>query len=75
MSAVEAAGGTALESEARAFVEEMTSRIAPLEHEANLAAWEAAAGGGDEATERATRARVALRGLFTDVEGARRVRE
>jgi peptidyl-dipeptidase A len=62
------------EVEARAFVEEMTARIAPLEHQANLAAWDAAAGGGDEATERATRARVALRGLFTDGEGARRVR-
>ncbi|WP_420128674.1 M2 family metallopeptidase [Longimicrobium sp.] len=73
MSAAEVMDETA-EGEARAFVEEMTSRIAPLEHEANLAAWDAAAGGGDEATERATRARVALRGLFTDAEGARRVR-
>ena len=68
------AGGTAVQGEARAFVEEMTAAMAPLEHESNLAAWDAAAGGGDEATERATRARVALRGLFTDAEGARRVR-
>ena len=72
MSAADVASGT--EVEARAFVEEMTARIAPLEHEANLAAWDAAAGGGDQATERATRARVALRGLFTDAAGARRVR-
>lgn len=72
MSAVDVASGA--EGEARAFVEEMTAHIAPLEHEANLAAWDAAAGGGDEATERATRARSALRALFTDAEGARRVR-
>jgi peptidyl-dipeptidase A len=74
VSAADVAAGTAVEGEARAFVEEMTGRIAPLEHEANLAAWDAAVGAGDEATERATRARVALRGLFTDAEGARRVR-
>jgi peptidyl-dipeptidase A len=74
VSDAQVTGGTGADGEARAFVEEMTARIAPLEHEANLAAWDAAAGGGDEATERATKARVALRGLFTDAEGARRVR-
>jgi peptidyl-dipeptidase A len=74
VSDAQVTGGAAPEGEARAFVEEMTGRIAPLEHEANLAAWDAAAGGGDEATERATRARSALRALFTDAEGAGRVR-
>lgn len=62
------------EEQARAFVEGMTAAVAPLEQEANLAAWDAAVGGGDQATERATRARVELRGLFTDAEGARKVR-
>jgi peptidyl-dipeptidase A len=65
---------TGAEGEAAAFVEGMTAAVEPLELEANLAAWEAAAGAGDEATARATRARGALRGLFTDAEGARRVR-
>lgn len=74
MSVADVAGGTAAQDEARAFVEEMTGRIAPLEHEANLAAWDAAVGGGDEATARATRARAELRGLFTDAQGAARVR-
>ncbi|HEX2076859.1 MAG TPA: M2 family metallopeptidase [Longimicrobium sp.] len=63
-----------VEAQARAFVERMTAQIAPLEHEANVAAWEAATGAGDEATDRAARARAALRGLFTDAEGARQVR-
>lgn len=75
MSAVDTAGGTAVQEQARAFVEGMTARVAPLEHQANLAAWEAATGAGDEATDRATRARVALRGLFTDARGAGQVRE
>ena len=72
MSGAMADGG--VRDEARAFVERMAAAMAPLEQQANLAAWEAATGAGDEATERAARARAALRGLFTDAEEGRRVR-
>jgi peptidyl-dipeptidase A len=63
-----------VESEARAFVERITAAFAPLEREANAAAWDAAAGGGDEASERAARARTEARALFSDPEAAARVR-
>ena len=62
------------EAEAREFVERMAAAYMPLEHAANLAAWDAATGGGEEATERAAQARAALRGLFTDREAGERVR-
>ena len=62
------------EAEARELVERVTAAVAPLEREANAAAWDAAAGGGEEASERAARARTRLRTLFSDAETARRVR-
>ena len=68
-----AAAGTA-EEEARAFVEALTARYAPLEREANLAAWAAATGADPDATDRSARLRAELRGLFTDAGEARRVR-
>jgi peptidyl-dipeptidase A len=60
--------------EARAFVERVTAAFAPLEREANDAAWEAAIGGGEAASERAARARTELRALFSDPRDAARVR-
>jgi peptidyl-dipeptidase A len=60
--------------EARAFVEEVTARIVPLEVEANRAAWDVATGGGDPATERVKRARTALRAVFCQEEDGARVR-
>ena len=65
---------TAAEAEARAFVAEMEARLAPLMRESNLASWDAAVGGGEEALERATRARSAVALVFADAEGARKVR-
>ncbi|HEU0016193.1 MAG TPA: M2 family metallopeptidase [Longimicrobium sp.] len=62
------------EAEARAFVEELSARLAPLEREANQAAWDAAVGAGPEATERSARARAALKALYSDAGDARRVR-
>lgn len=62
------------ETDARAWVQALTERYAPLEREANHAAWDAAVGGGDEASERAARARTELRGLFADAEGAAKVK-
>jgi peptidyl-dipeptidase A len=60
--------------EARAFVGEVSERLAPLFKEAHVAAWEAATGGGDEAQERSARARAEVKALFSDPEAARRVR-
>ncbi|HEY0036245.1 MAG TPA: hypothetical protein VGB66_06125, partial [Longimicrobium sp.] len=62
------------EAEARAFVEDLQARAAPLQTEANLAWWEAATGGGDAALERSARARSEYRALFSDPVGAARVR-
>jgi peptidyl-dipeptidase A len=62
------------EAEARAFVEDLQARAAPLQTEANLAWWEAATGGGDAALERSARARSEYRALFSDPAGAARVR-
>ncbi|MBV9108175.1 MAG: hypothetical protein JO306_02075, partial [Gemmatimonadetes bacterium] len=70
MSAQETAAGR----EARAFVAEMEARLAPLMRESNLASWDAAVGGGEEALERATRARSAVAMVFADAEAARKVR-
>ena len=62
------------EAEARAFVEDLQARAAPLQTEANLAWWEAATGGGEAALERSARARSEYRALFSDPAGAARVR-
>ena len=50
------------------------SPLAPLMRESNLASWDAAVGGGEEALERATRARSAVALVVADAEGARKVR-
>lgn len=65
---------TEVEAEARAFADDLQARYAAVEKQAALGAWDAAVGGGDEAMERATRYRSACRTLFSDPEGARRVR-
>lgn len=62
------------EAAARAFAAELAARVAPVEREANLAAWDAATGAGGEATDRAARLRAELRGIFADAGDARRVR-
>jgi len=62
------------EAEARAFADELQARFARVEEQATLAAWEAATGGGEEATERAARYRAECRHLFSDAEGAAKVR-
>lgn len=67
------AGGTA-EAQARAFADELQARFAAVEKQAAQGAWDAATGGGDEATERATRYRAECRHIYSDPEGARRVR-
>lgn len=71
MSAAVSAGA---ETEAAAFVRALEERAAPLEKEYALAAWDAATGGGDAASERSARARAALKALFSDADDARRVR-
>lgn len=63
-----------LDRAARAFVAELEARAAPLHREANLAAWEAATGGGDAALARSTRARAEQRALFSVPAAAARVR-
>jgi peptidyl-dipeptidase A len=62
------------EGEARDFVQALAARYAPLEREANLAAWDAATGADPDATDRAARLRAELRGMFAEAEDARRVR-
>jgi peptidyl-dipeptidase A len=59
---------------ARAFVEAHTARLAPLVREAHLAAWDAATGRGEDAQERSTRARAAVRRLHSSPEEAARVK-
>ncbi|HEX6910424.1 MAG TPA: M2 family metallopeptidase [Longimicrobium sp.] len=68
------AGGGTTEAEARAFTDAFQARFAAVEKQAALGAWDAATGGGDEATERATRYRAECRHLFSDPDDARRVR-
>lgn len=70
-----AAPASHAEDEARALVAEVEARVAPLYRAANLAAWDAATGGGEEALERATAARAAATLVFSDPGAARRVRE
>jgi peptidyl-dipeptidase A len=65
---------TPAEGEARAFVAAMEARADPLMRDTGIHSWEAAIGGGEEALERASAARAALSMLFSDPEGARRVR-
>jgi peptidyl-dipeptidase A len=66
------AGGT--EAAARAFADELQARFAAVEKQAAIGAWDAATGGGDEATERASHYRAECRHVFADPEGAARVR-
>ncbi|HSU16746.1 M2 family metallopeptidase [Longimicrobium sp.] len=63
------------DGEARAFVAELEARVAPLMRESHLASWDAAVGAGDDALERATRARAAVAMVFADAGDARKVRE
>jgi peptidyl-dipeptidase A len=65
---------TSADDEARAFVAAMEARADPLMRGIGIFSWEAATGGGEEALERASHARAALGMLFSDAEGARRVR-
>ncbi|HYJ79612.1 MAG TPA: M2 family metallopeptidase [Longimicrobiaceae bacterium] len=74
MAAADAASAEP-EEEVREFLEAHTARLAPLVRESHLAAWDAAAGGGEEAHQRSARARAAVRTLYSDAENARRVRE
>ena len=62
------------EDEARAFVEAHVEKVAPLLRESNVAMWDAATGGGEEAQERSARARAAVKSLYADPEAFRRVR-
>jgi peptidyl-dipeptidase A len=73
-SATTSPASASAEAEARAFVDAHAARLAPLLREAHLAAWDAAVGGGDEAQERSARTRAALKGLYADAEGFRKVR-
>ena len=67
--------GGGSEAEARAFADELSARYAAAEKQAAHGAWDAATGGGDEAMERAVRFRAECRNIFSDPDGARRVRE
>jgi len=69
-----AAGAPFAEDEARAFVAHMEAQADPLMRDTGIFSWEAATGGGEAALERASQARAALGMLFSDAEGARRVR-
>lgn len=69
-----AAAPTADEEAARAFIAELETRVVPLSREAHAAAWDSAVGGGEEALARATAARASLALLFSDAEGAAKVR-
>jgi len=68
------AGAAEAEDEARAFVAHMEAQADPLMRDTGIFSWEAATGGGEAALERASQARAALGMLFSDAEGARRVR-
>jgi peptidyl-dipeptidase A len=68
------AAAPSVEDEARAFVEQVEARADPLMRESATWSWEAATGGGQEALERASQARAAVNLLFSDAEGARKVR-
>lgn len=61
--------------EARDFVAALEERLAPVLTTSHRAAWDAAAGGGDEALERSARARAEATLVFSDAGDARRVRE
>jgi peptidyl-dipeptidase A len=74
MTAGEGTAPAPVEDEARALVAEVEARVAPLYHEAHLASWDAATGGGEEALARASAARAAAALVFSDPEAARRVR-
>ncbi len=67
--------GGGAEAEARAFADALSARYAATEKLAAHGAWDSATGGGDEAMERAVRYRAECRTLFSDADGARRVRE
>ena len=62
------------EAEAREFIDRHLERVVPLLKEGDLASWEAATGGGEEAQERAAQARAALKALHSDPDAFRRVR-
>ncbi|HEX5725545.1 MAG TPA: M2 family metallopeptidase, partial [Longimicrobiaceae bacterium] len=74
MTAAAAGASRAVEGEVREFVEGHVARQAPLDRECNLALWDAATGGGEEAQERSARARAAQKRLHADPEGFRRIR-
>jgi len=65
---------SAVEREARAFVEEHTAELAPLLRESHLASWCAAVGEGDDAEERSARARSAVKRMYADAGRAAQVR-
>lgn len=65
---------SAVEREARAFIEEHTSALAPLLRESHLASWYAAVGEGDDAEERSARARSAVKRMYADAGRAAQVR-
>jgi peptidyl-dipeptidase A len=59
----------------RGFVEAHTRRLRPLLHRATLASWEAATTGREEAVRISADARAAVKRLYADPEGARKVRD
>jgi peptidyl-dipeptidase A len=65
---------SATERAASEWVEAHTAEASALERAANLASWEAATTGTEEAIQRSAEARGAVRRLYSDAEAARAVR-
>lgn len=64
----------AVDDEVRAFLRGHAVRLRALIRASHSAAWDAAAGGGDEAQERSARARAEVRRLYADAGDAHLVR-
>jgi peptidyl-dipeptidase A len=59
---------------ANAFIEAHVSRIKPLLRDANLAFWEAATTGSDDAIDRSARLRASVKRIYSERDGFARVR-
>lgn len=68
--------GTAVETErqVQGWIDAHVARLAPPLRESNRAAWDAATGGGEEAAERAARARAEVKRIYSDPDDFARVR-
>jgi peptidyl-dipeptidase A len=62
-------------AEAQVWVDAHAARLAPLLREAHLAEWESAVTGSEQASAGLAQTRAAVKRLFSDPEGARRVRD